>query len=519
METKIEEKKERFIHWRHIAFGAICALLALCMTQSSVSQIYTSLRSKKETPVIIVHGMGGSDLYRYPGTERETLLKSAGLGNVFGTLITHRAFAKSIIKMMASSEPEIDRKELMDQLSEYAKSTEMNCDKNGNSDPDVGINNYWTDSLSHHPEYFQKKGAGVVKIASQICKKVGAENVYAYNYDWRLDLYESGQGLADYIDVVRKNTDSDKVILVTDSLGGATVSCYLDAHKKDNVLKRVVFIDCAFDGVDCSAVLSDGINCNKEQEQKYLKRLGNALESGEFEALFLAATSVFGGSLDNLSRNINGNAADPELLKEIYLRVFRPLLGYIPTFWELLPYANYKRAVHNMTKIGFLDPKSELFDKIERYHKVQGRFHSNLKYIESHGVEVAIFANYGFPGIPITPKSSKQTDILIETEYASAGGTVAYTGKKLKKPLGDEKYFSPDMEIDASTCALPDNTWFIKNIHHLGYSVDKEALQFITDIAVGNTGTSIKKVKRKTGLGQFLYADSKQRLRNVKKGD
>ena len=28
------------------------------------------------------------------------------------------------------------------------------------------------------------------------------------------------------------------------------------------------------------------------------------------------------------------------------------------------------------------------------------------------------------------------------------------------------KYISPDMQIDASTCLLPDTTWFIKDLYH-----------------------------------------------------
>lgn len=114
----------------------------------------------------------------------------------------------------------------------------MNCDANGDSAANVGINSYWTDPLSNHPEYFERSGTGVVKIATQLCQDYGATNVYAYNYDWRLDLYESGQGLDKFIQSVKAETGSDKVIPVTDSLGGITVNCYLDAHKQDHELAR-----------------------------------------------------------------------------------------------------------------------------------------------------------------------------------------------------------------------------------------------------------------------------------------
>ena len=57
--------------------------------------------------------------------------------------------------------------------------------------------------------------------------------------------------------------------------------------------------------------------------------------------------------------------------------------------------------------------------------------------------------------------------------YASLGATTAKVNETLpddyvarRSALGFGKYISPDHQVDASTCAFPDNTWIIKNAFH-----------------------------------------------------
>ena len=65
-------------------------------------------------------------------------------------------------------------------------------------------------------------------------------------------------------------------------------------------------------------------------------------------------------------------------------------------------------------------------------------------------------------------------DALIDTQYTSGGATCSDYGST----LGDDyvckancghNHLSPDNRIDASTCALPENTWFIEGQYHGQY--------------------------------------------------
>ena len=95
--------------------------------------------------------------------------------------------------------------------------------------------------------------------------------------------------------------------------------------------------------------------------------------------------------------------------------------------------------------------------------------------------------------MPVFADCKPTSDGIAETEYTSFGATVADFGKTLSADYiasiseVNKKFLSPDNMIDASTCALPEKTWFIKNSYHDHFpaSIDKliEAI-LTTDIDV-----------------------------------
>ena len=85
----------------------------------------------------------------------------------------------------------------------------------------------------------------------------------------------------------------------------------------------------------------------------------------------------------------------------------------------------------------------------------------------------AVVAKYNVALPPIFENSNAQADGTIELDKLSFGATSANMGEVLSraylnsiKGTGAAKYVSKDNIIDASTCVLPDNTWFIKNSVH-----------------------------------------------------
>jgi hypothetical protein len=72
---------------------------------------------------------------------------------------------------------------------------------------------------------------------------------------------------------------------------------------------------------------------------------------------------------------------------------------------------------------------------------------------------------------PLVSAYMETSDGTVDTKYASCGATCAPIGSQLPEDykqarFNDIDYISPDRMIDASTCMLPECTWFVKDMLH-----------------------------------------------------
>ncbi len=472
-------------------------------------------KDKSTTPVIVLHGLGGSDIFQYMGTEDEVQIPQFGLD--VKAMAADQTILDNALKLFTEEQtPDYDA--LFEALGNYFKGTNINFTKNGNPQKGQGINTYWEEPLSKHKDYLTMRDFSIPVIARQVSKIIGSKNVYAFNYDWRVDMCKTAEGLNHFIKAVKKRTGAKKVSICALSLGGAVMSAYMDKYKKQNDVERYVLLNPAYLGADVARAFEFDFQTDKKKVLRYLKNMEYDFQSGDKETLFKAISAIgevrIANALDNLQKDV---LSKPRMRKKFFLEVLKPWIGNIPAFWEVIPYSEFDTCVKKMVKIGYLDKSSGLYKKIKRYHKVQGRFKKNLKYVKAHGAEVAIIANYGTGGLPLTSKYSNHTDLLIDTKYASVGATVAKYGKKLPAKKAKGKYVSPDKVINAKTCVLPNNTWFITGIIHGLYTYDGDAAKFIARLTAGKVKCNLKAVKKKYMYSQFLKADKEQNLKNVKK--
>ena len=485
-----------------------CFVLALVMMLSIAT---TAFAKTAVTPVILVHGLGANPVYQNIGTKDQSEIELLGLGNIAEGLIVNNEILNEVLKMMDPA-----RKTDVDTLIAGLKKiigddNTINCTKNGNIKSGQGVINYWTTPLSKHKDYWQNADVAEAAIARQLCKTAGAKNVYCFNYDWRQDVCTTATQLNKYIKQIKKQTKAKKVSLVGCSLGGAVLSAYFDAYKKQKDVNRAVFVNPAIGGVEVARAFALDLTINKNTVIKYVKEMETAFNGGNSATLFRAITALGDKRIGYAADYLSGFVKNKQNVKKLYLQVVKPWIGNIPSLWECIPYNSYDKAVKEMSAMGFLDKSSGLYKKIKKYHGVQGRFASNMKYLKKNGVQVAIFASYGTMGIPLTSKVNNQTDALIDTKLASAGATVANYGKKLK---AKGKYVSKDKIINAKTCKLRDNTWFLKNVQHMRFYYNSDATKLVANIASGKVKANVSAVKKKYKKGQFLRETKDRKLVN-----
>lgn len=87
-----------------------------------------------------------------------------------------------------------------------------------------------------------------------LAEVVGADNVFFFGYDWRMDLTLTGKALESYVDLVCERTGSDRVNIVAHSMGGNVTASYL--MQASNVkVSTVVTLGSPFEGSDMATEL------------------------------------------------------------------------------------------------------------------------------------------------------------------------------------------------------------------------------------------------------------------------
>lgn len=332
---------------------------------------------------------------------------------------------------------------------------DFSCDEAGNPDPDTYKNSF--SDMELHPEN-------------------GYENYYHFIYDWRLDASTLASQLDDYIGYVMNLTGSDKVALAAMSMGNCVLMTYLYEYfyneasaRKDNI-EAVVFIAGAMNGVaSCEDPFSGNLSVEETSFMRFVQE-----NLGSDNPLYLVLEAVyFSGGLKNVEAFVN------ELCGGLYSNGISnaviDTIGTIPGFYNLMSLTRYEQ-----TKDLIFDTEekrerySELIKKCDYYHyNVQINGENIIASLLNSNIKTAIITEYGYSTLPITSDNDRMTDGMVVTECASFGATCAMVDSTLGDDYVQAKacscgknHISCDNQIDASTCAFPDITWFFRNVRH-----------------------------------------------------
>lgn len=331
----------------------------------------------------------------------------------------------------------------------------ISCDTNGFPNPDTG-----------------KKD----KSDYELQDGYGYENSYSFVYDWRLDMSTIAAQLDEYINYVMDLTNSDKVALVAMSMGNSVMTTYLyeyyytaENYSERNHIDSVIYVAGAMNGVNvCEDPFSGNISVDTLSLLRYLKEVlgGNEIYT-VFEVLYtLGMLEPLVEYVDNLTTELLNHGFNESVIDSI---------ATIPGFYALMGKERYEEARDYIFNTPEKRSKyAEIIRKSDYYHySVQATNKEVLQSLLDNGINTAIFAEYGYAMIPLTSDNDRMTDGTISTYCESFGATCADVDGTLgegyvqaKKCSCGKNHVSADNQIDASTCAFPDITWFGKNMRH-----------------------------------------------------
>lgn len=394
-----------------------------------------------EEPEIYVAALGSATLYQNADTPDEKVLfrpeTSAYveliaklIGPLFSVLITkdYDAFADKLI-------PAVDG--IFGALAN---------DEEGNSTPDVTTK----EELPTDPTH-------------------GLTGNYYFGYDFRADPLVVADDLNTYIEHVLELTGHEKVRLRASSMGGVMTMAYFYKYGDANV-KSVIFQCCPLQGTAVAGDLFNGrIQITEESVYRYAETALPSLLDGFTETLVMGLVNIvyksgFLGNVLNMVQPVLDNCA-PRVFDELLVPVFKSNCG----IWSFVPDEYYESAKEFM--LGE-NPNPVLLQRIDEYHyEVQQKAGDILNGVLDNGVPVMILAGTAIQRTPLVPTWTNDSDGTVDTKYASVGGTIAPLGETLGEDYVQavdcgHNHISPDNRIDASTCLLPENTWFVTPMLH-----------------------------------------------------
>ncbi len=424
---------------------ALCAVLAILLLLGSLMSASAAKSEKNKVPVIFVAGfMSTNTIDKATG---ETLFPPSK--NLIAAAIKD-ALAPAAKNLTRGAS--VNWKYPLNQAA-LRLMNGIRCDENG-----VPINDHSGTAYSWPtPE----------EVREKYHKDTGytAEDPIYYSYDWRLDLKTLANKLHSFIEYVRDCTGAKKVKLICHSMGTCVASTYMYLFGDEYLDDVILYMGALNGSSSCGDPFENNLGMDSETTMAAVNAMLGTDLKGE---LAKAAVDVLyqEGAVDLLV------GVTDKLLFGLFERLYEEsmpyIFGRIPGFWALIPAEHYY-SVRDGFAAGVVT--EEFYEKVDFYHTVQEHEVETMQSVMDKGVGLSVVAKYGYPLAPIVESRHTESDFVVDAKYSSMGATCAPYNETLPadyvQAMHPEKdYISPDRKIDASTCAFPEQTWFIKNSMH-----------------------------------------------------
>lgn len=369
--------------------------------------------------------------------------------------------------------------------------SEIILDGDGNPVEGTGISQARKDEMERYKtdEYTAKiKERGYYQI-----------NDYRLWYDWRLDPLYTADLLHEHIQLVKDKTKCDKVSIMASCLGTIVTTAYISKYGTDD-LYGVGFTGSVSGGAEA---LSEAISGKFDINGYAINRtLIDSDYVGEFNVDKFINSSIelltAAGVFDYLEEGVK-ETLYAKLVEGVTSALALSTLFSFPNYWAAVSAEDYDEALlYVFGPEGSEKRKTYagLIEKIENYNTtVRDNYDEIIKSIstEENGVKFGAVSKYGFQILPICQSYDVVSDQFVSVNHSSFGATTStiydtltddYIQSRVEAGFAD--YISPDKKVDASTCAYPESTWFMKNVSHSEYTTFERKLLYDVITASGD---------------------------------
>ena len=315
-------------------------------------------------------------------------------------------------------------------------------------------------------------------FVEEAIERVGAENVFGFTFDWRRSQLDYAKAVDEYIQEVKKITGSDKVDLMGLSHGGQYGTTYLYYYGDKGDVRNAILANPATGGTTFVSTLfmKEYIDLDLQNIMKFVQYSFDMEE--DYDWIFDLV------SLDDIIGGIN------RVLQEerIHYR-----LSNIPSLLDFVPMDRFEEVIEFIN----LNPETNgkiYYDTVKYHNDVHSGTNLADKFaqLQKQGVKIGYIVGCGYTALSSVGTNA---DFLIDTYLSSGGATCAPFGETFEAgyiqkgtTCNDPTHYhiSPEFNIDASTGALPDSTWYAIGQGHGQYFNDPYTRQIVCEFLWGD---------------------------------
>lgn len=496
-----------------ISRKVISCILAVVMLFGVTSTAFAAEAPDYEYPVIVINGIDNNPLYANPDTVSATQIFPPEDMTV--AALAAEMYLSGIIALATNDYDEVMNAFVGDKLFEILERVQLNPDgtsKSSNIGPityDYPLSFYYTDTERY------ELVAGEIGIG--MADALGANNVYVFTYDWRIDPLENAHRLDSFIQNVKGKASSEKVSIISEGYGSTVATTYLAECYEDATadIDNFVTVNSAFMG---SSLIGDIYTGRLARNYNELQNTTSAFIRYTNDISDNPATWFIGWLLNYIfnteweTQHLIAQCLTMmgHIVDDLYENYLIEMLQNYTGLWAMVPVEYYDEAMDVMFNGD--EYNSDLQEKIQTFKNYQESADEILQKAKSEGININIVSTWNLQLIPIGDNKasedevfglSAQSDGLIDTHFSSFGAwtiplndvgaaaqheqintdgecenhdhlSAEYDMLDTSYDLGSIAHY-----IDASTCALPDNTWFIRNMKHGSFDTESNAMDFL----------------------------------------
>ena len=477
---------------------SILMVFSVCITanaeEAAVEKTIETVET--DTPVIVVRGMNFAGGLQYDrGTENATPVNVK-----FDAGVLFRYLTKTLATLVTTFSMEA----AVSVVCEYVVTlfADYPCDENGDSLYDNISAEWYPEAVVNYPDAVNRGATDEVSLVASLADRYGADMVYYFVYDWRLDPMDNADKLNETVNKALSDHGCDKVDIICCSMGGSITMAYLSEYGYEKI-DTVVSNTSVMFGTDIITDLFRGKVCFEPDTLETFIDASVPALSG-----IIKFANITGG-LDILCKIVNNFAKKYEDI--IYDETLTPTFATLPGFWSMMQ-AEYYPEARKFVFEGKEEQYAGLLARLDAFYETVGSKREEiLAEALDGGMKLAIVACYDTPIAPVYEHAKYQADGVVETAPMSGGALTSVVGKELPADqlTGDSKYISPDKCINANTCLYKDYTWFIKDAGHVIGKYGSDCVYFLFTLLESENQPTVDSFK---AYPQFMASSADENL-------